>query len=34
MKRITPSGWKTFRLFALLILFVASLALLTYGLRN
>ncbi|MHB1187240.1 VTT domain-containing protein [Thiobacillus sp.] len=33
MKRITPSGWKTFRLFAFLILFIASLALLTYGLR-
>ena len=34
MKRITPSGWKTFRLFALLFLFIASLALLTYGLRD
>jgi uncharacterized membrane protein YdjX (TVP38/TMEM64 family) len=34
MKRITPSGWKTFRLFALLFLFVASLALLAYGLRD
>jgi uncharacterized membrane protein YdjX (TVP38/TMEM64 family) len=34
MKRITPAGWKTFRLFALLFLFIASLALLTYGLRN
>jgi uncharacterized membrane protein YdjX (TVP38/TMEM64 family) len=34
MKRITPSGWKTFRLFALLFLFIASLALLAYGLRD
>ena len=33
MKRITPSDWKTFRLFAFLFLFIASLALLTYGLR-
>lgn len=33
MKRITPSGWKTIRLFALLFLFVTSLALLAYGLR-
>lgn len=33
MKRIAPSGWKTFRLFALLFLFIASFALLTYGLR-
>jgi uncharacterized membrane protein YdjX (TVP38/TMEM64 family) len=34
MKRITPGGWKTFRLFALLFLFIASLALLAYGLRD
>jgi uncharacterized membrane protein YdjX (TVP38/TMEM64 family) len=34
MKRITPAGWKTIRLFVLLFLFVASLALLTYSLRN
>lgn len=34
MKRITPSGWKTIRLFAYLFLFIASFALLTYGLRN
>jgi len=34
MKRITPSGWKTFRLFALLFLFIASFTLLTYGLRD
>jgi len=34
MKRITPSGWKAIRLFALLSLFVASLALLAYGLRG
>jgi uncharacterized membrane protein YdjX (TVP38/TMEM64 family) len=34
MKRITPSGWKTVRLFAFLFLFVATLALLTYGLRD
>lgn len=33
MKRITPSGWKAIRLFAVLFLFVASLALLAYGLR-
>jgi uncharacterized membrane protein YdjX (TVP38/TMEM64 family) len=33
MKRISPSGWKTIRLFALLFLFVASLALIAYGLR-
>jgi len=33
MKRITPGGWKTFRLFAFLVLFIASFALLTYGLR-
>lgn len=33
MTRITPSGWKTIRLFALLSLFIASLALLAYGLR-
>jgi uncharacterized membrane protein YdjX (TVP38/TMEM64 family) len=34
MKRITPSGWKTIRLFALLFLFIASVSLLAYGLRN
>lgn len=34
MKRITPSGWKTFRFFAFLFLFIASFALLTYGLRS
>jgi uncharacterized membrane protein YdjX (TVP38/TMEM64 family) len=34
MKRITPGGWKTFRLFAFLFLFIASLALLAYGLRD
>jgi uncharacterized membrane protein YdjX (TVP38/TMEM64 family) len=34
MKRITPSGWKTIRLFAFLFLFIASFAMLAYGLRN
>jgi len=34
MKRITPSGWKTIRLFAYLFLFIAAFALLTYGLRK
>jgi uncharacterized membrane protein YdjX (TVP38/TMEM64 family) len=34
MKRITPAGLKTIRLFALLFLFVAALALLTYGFRD
>jgi len=34
MKRITPSGWKTIRLFAYLFLFISAFALLTYGLRN
>jgi uncharacterized membrane protein YdjX (TVP38/TMEM64 family) len=34
MKRATPRGWKTFRLFALLFLFIASFALLAYGLRD
>jgi uncharacterized membrane protein YdjX (TVP38/TMEM64 family) len=34
MKRITASGWKTFRIFALLFLLIASFALLAYGLRD
>jgi len=33
MKRLAPGGPKTVRLFALLFLFIALLALLTYGLR-
>ena len=33
MKHITPSGSKAFRLFAFLFLFIASFALLAYGLR-
>jgi len=33
MKRITPSGWKTIRLFGLLFLFIASFALLAYSVR-
>lgn len=34
MKRITPSGWKTIRLFGFLFLFIASFTLLTYGMRD
>ena len=34
MKRIALSGRKIFRLFAFLFLFIASLALITYGLRD
>jgi len=34
MKRITPSGWKTVRLFGFLFLFIASFTLLAYGLRD
>ena len=33
MKRITPSGWKTIRLFGFLFLFIASFALLAYSVR-
>jgi len=32
--KVSPRPLENFRLFALLFLFVASLALLTYGLRN
>lgn len=34
MKRIVPAGSKTFRLFVFLFLFIALIALFTYGLRN